>query len=233
MDDEAVKKTVERIRTGPLSVEAFLESRVGSKRLPLRRSLSEAKSETRWAMEKGLYAVLNVRPTADIAKDFETLDKDAQGALSAIEKLFRHLDPNARKGADLALALLTAQAGIQKNSDARALHDLARHDGECLWMAREVLKRVETAAVSKEVRVLRARPSATKPKDVAFATHLFKCWRLITGAEPGKNLTREKNPSLVYVNRAWVDVFRQNETRDDDPQFIGALRIFLGLSAKG
>ena len=26
MDDEAVKKTVERIRAGPLSVEAFLES---------------------------------------------------------------------------------------------------------------------------------------------------------------------------------------------------------------
>jgi hypothetical protein len=180
------------------------------------------------------------RPTADIAKDFETLDKKVQKAHSALDELLHHLDPDARKGADLALALLTAQAGIQKNSDARALHDLARHDSECLWMAREVLesarevlKCVETAAVSKEVRVLRARPSATKPKDVAFATHLFKCWRLITGAEPGKNLTPEKNPSLVYVNRAWVDVFRQNETRDDDPQFIGALRIFLGLSAKG
>ena len=50
----------------------------------------------------------------DIAKDFETLDKKAQRALSAIEELLRHLDPNARKGADLALALLTAQAGIQK-----------------------------------------------------------------------------------------------------------------------
>ena len=80
MDDEAVKNTVERIRTGPLSVEALLESRVGSKRLPLRRPLSEAKSETRWAMEKGLYAVLDVRQsrTADRAKDFETLDNKAQ-----------------------------------------------------------------------------------------------------------------------------------------------------------
>ena len=142
MDEEAVKNTVERIRTGPLSVEALLESRVGSKRLPLRCPLSEAKSETRWAMEKGLYAVLDVRQsrTADIAKDFETLVKKAQEAHSAIEELLRYLDPNARKGADLALALLTAQAGIQKNSDARALHDLARHDGECLWMAREGLE---------------------------------------------------------------------------------------------
>ena len=232
MDDEAVKKRVEQIRTGPLSVEALLESRARSRstRLRLRGPLSEAKSKTRWAMEQGLYAVLDVRPTADIAKDFETLDKKVQKAHSAIDELLHHLDPDARKGADLALPLLTAQAGIQKNSDARALHDLARHDGECLWMAREVLKRVETAAVSKEVRVLRARPSATKPKDVAFATHLFKCWRLITGAEPGKNLTREKNPSLVYVTAAWVDVFGQNKNPDDAPQFIGALR---SLSAEG
>ena len=229
MDDQADKNRFERIRTGPLSVEAFLESRVGSKRLPLRCPLSEAKSETRWAMEKGLYAVLDVRQswTADRAKDFETLDKDAQGALSAIEKLLRHLDPNARKGADLALALLTAQAGIQKNSNARALHDLARHDSECLWKVREgleVIARLASAAASKEVRVRRDRPSATKLENAAFATHLFECWRLITGAKPGKNLTRKKNPCLVYVATAWKDVFGQDENRDDDPQFIGALR---------
>jgi hypothetical protein len=231
----AVEKTVEQIRTGPLDVEALLESRARSKRLPLRCALSEAKSETRWAMEKGLYAVLDVRQswTADRAKDFETLDKDAQGALSAIEKLLRHLDPNARKGADLALALLTAQAGIQKNSDARALHDSARHDSECLWKVREgleVIARLASAAASKEVRVRRDRPPATKLEDTAFATHLFECWRLITGAEPGKNLTRKKNPSLVYVATAWKDVFGQDENRDDDPQFIGALR---SLSAEG
>jgi hypothetical protein len=229
MDDEAVKKRVEQIRTGPLSVEALLESRARSRstRLRLRVPLSEAKSKTRWAMEEGLYAVLNVRPTADIAKDFETLDKDAQGALSAIEKLLRHLDPNARKGADLALALLTAQAGIQKNSDARALHDSACHDGECLWKVREgleVIARLASAAASKEVRVRRDRPPATKLEELAFATPLFECWRSITGTRPGKNLTREKNPSLVYVATAWKDVFSQDENRDDDPQFIGALR---------
>jgi hypothetical protein len=229
MDDEAVKKRVEQIRTGPLSVEALLESRARSRstRLRLRVPLSEAKSKTRWAMEEGLYAVLNVRPTADIAKDFETLDKKAQRALSAIEELLRHLDPNARKGADLALALLTAQAGIQKNSNARALHDLARHDSECLWKVREgleVIARLASAAASKEVRVRRDRPSATKLENAAFATHLFECWRLITGAKPGKNLTRKKNPCLVYVATAWKDVFGQDENRDDDPQFIGALR---------
>jgi hypothetical protein len=229
MDDEAVKKRVEQIRTGPLSVEALLESRARSRstRLRLRVPLSEAKSKTRWAMEKGLYAVLNVRPTADIAKDFETLDNKIQKARSAIEELLRYLDPNARKGADLALALLTAQAGIQKNSNARALHDLARHDGECLWKVREgleVIARLASAAASKEVRVRRDRPSATKLENAAFATHLFECWRLITGAEPGKNLTRKKNPSLVYVATAWEDVFGQDENRDDNPQFIGALR---------
>ena len=68
MDDEAVKKRVEQIRTGPLDVEALLELRARSKRLPLRCPLSEAKSETRWAMEKGLYAVLHVRPTAWISQ---------------------------------------------------------------------------------------------------------------------------------------------------------------------
>jgi hypothetical protein len=229
MDDEAVKKRVVQIRTGPLSVEALLESRARSRstRLRLRVPLSEAKSKTRWAMEEGLYAVLNVRPTADIAKDFETLDKDAQGALSAIEKLLRHLDPNARKGADLALALLTAQAGIQKNSDARALHDSVRHDGECLWKVREgleVIARLASAAASKEVRVRRDRPPATKLEELAFATPLFECWRSITGTRPGKNLTRKKNPSLVYVATAWKDVFGQDENHDDDPQFIGALR---------
>jgi hypothetical protein len=235
MDDEDVKNTVERIRTGPLSVEALLESRVRSQRLPLRLPLSEAKSETRWAMEKGFYAVLDVRQSrpADRAKDFETLVNKAQRAHSAFEELLRHLDPNARKGADLAKALLTAQAGTQKSSDARALHDLARHDSECLWMAREVLERVATAAASKEVRVRRNRPPATKLEHAAFATPLFECWRLITGAEPGKNLTHKKNPSLVYVNTAWADVFGQNKNRDDDPQFIGALRLFLGLSAEG
>jgi hypothetical protein len=232
MNDEAVKNTVERIRTGPLSVETLLESRARSKRLPLRRPLSEAKSETRWAMEKGFYAVLDVRHSrpADRANDFETSDNKAQKAHSAIKELLQYLDPNARKGADLALALLTAQAGIQKNSDARALHYLARHDGECLWMAREVLERVARAAASKEARVRRDRPPATKPEDAAFATPLFECWRLITGAKPGKSLTPEKNPSLAYVTRAWVDVFGQNENRDDDPQFIGALR---SLSTEG
>jgi hypothetical protein len=238
MDDEAVKNRVERIRTGPLSVEAFLESRATSKRLPLRVPLSKAKSETRWAMEKGFYAVLDVRQswTADRAKDFETLDNKAQRALSAIEELLRHLDPNARKGEDLELALLTAQAGIQKNLDARVLHDLTRHDSECLWKVREgleVIARLASAAASKEVRVRRNRPPATKLEHAAFATPLFECWRLITGAEPGKNLTHKKNPSLVYVNTAWADVFGQNKNRDDDPQFIGALRIFLGLSAEG
>jgi hypothetical protein len=231
MNEEAVKNTVERIRTGHLSVETFLEARAGSKRLPLRRSLSEAKSETRWAMEKGLYAVLDVRqsPTAGRAKDFDTLGNKAQNAYSAIEELLQYLDPNARKGADLELSLLTAQAGIQKNSDARALHDLARHDGQCLWMAREVLERVAAAAASKEVRVGRARPKETKPEEKAFATPLFECWRSITGTRPGKNPNPEKNPSLVYVTTAWVDVFGHDEHRDD-PQFIGALR---SLSSQG
>jgi hypothetical protein len=172
-------------------------------------------------------------PTADIAKDLDTLGNKAQRARSAIEDLLRYLDPNARKGADLERALLTAQAGIQKNSDARALHDSARHDSECLWKVREgleVIARLASAAASKEVRVRRDRPPATKLEHAAFAIHLFKCWRLITGAEPGKNLTREKNPSLVYVATAWGDVFGQDENRDDNPQFIGALR---SLSAEG
>jgi hypothetical protein len=108
MDDEAVKKRVEQIRTGPLTVEALLESRARSRstRLRLRVPLSEAKSKTRWAMEQGLYAVLNVRPTADIAKDFETLEPDPKAAggnacgvihrlRDGSEALIRDVDPSA------------------------------------------------------------------------------------------------------------------------------------------
>jgi hypothetical protein len=228
--EEADPKTLERIRTGPLRVEELLESRARSKLLPLRRPLSDAKSETRGAMETGLYAVLDVRQrrTAVIAKDFETLENKAKRAHSAIDDLLRYLDPNARKGADLELALLTAQAGIQKSSDARALHDLARHDGECLWMAREILERVAAAAPIKDARARKARPRETKPEELAFATPLFECWRSITGVRPGKNPTPEKNPFLRYLRTAWVDVCGQNEDRDDDPDFIGALRVLLG-----
>jgi hypothetical protein len=214
MDDEAVKNTVERIKTGRLSVEALLESQARSKLRPLRRPLSEAKFETRWAMERGLYAVLGVRQSrpAENAEDFETLENKAKKAHSAIDELLQYLDSNARKGADLELALLTAQAGIQKNSDARALHDLARHDGECLWMAREVLERVAAAAPRKEARARKARPRETKLEDLAFATPLFECWRSITGTRPGKNLTPEKNPFLRYLITAWVDVFSKTTT---------------------
>jgi hypothetical protein len=111
MDDEAVKNTVERIKTGRLSVEALLESQARSKLRPLRRPLSEAKFETRWAMERGLYAVLGVRQSrpAENAEDFETLENKAKKAHSAIDELLQYLDSNARKGADLELALLTAQ----------------------------------------------------------------------------------------------------------------------------
>jgi hypothetical protein len=230
--EEADPKTVERIRTGPLRVDELLESQARSKLLPLRHPLSEAKSETRWAMEKGLYAVLDVkqrRPT-ETAKDFDTLEDKAKKAHSALEDLLQHLDPNARKGADLELPLLTAQAGIQKSSDARALHDLARRDGECLWMAREIIDRIARVAPIKEVRARDARPRETKPEELAFAIPLFECWRSITGVRPGKNPTPEKNPFLRYLIAAWVDVFGQNETRDDDPQFIGALRA---LTAQG
>jgi hypothetical protein len=48
-------------------------------------------------------------------------------------------------------------------------------------------------------------------------------YRNQAGEEP------EKNPFLRYLITAWVDVFDQNDNRDD-PQFIGALR---SLSAEG
>ena len=94
---------------------------------------------------------------------------------------------------------------------------------KCLWRAREILERLATAATSKEARVRRARPPATKPEHLAFATPLAECWRSITGTKAGKNPVLEKNPFLDYVTKAWVDVFGHDESRDD-PQFIGALR---------
>ena len=113
MDDEAVEATLARIYSrddrkddyAALEIDAVLQSRSQSKRLPLIRPLAEAKFLTRRAMEVGFYAVLNIqqnsRPESDAG--FESLEDNAKKASNAIGKVLRSLDPSAKAGAEFEL----------------------------------------------------------------------------------------------------------------------------------
>ena len=136
MDDEAVEATLARIYSrddrkddyAALEIDAVLQSRSQSKRLPLIRPLAEAKFLTRRAMEVGFYAVLNIRQNSRPESDagFESLEDNAKKASNAIGKVLRSLDPSAKAGAEFELAIVTTLGGIPGVVDAGALHCLAR-----------------------------------------------------------------------------------------------------------
>jgi hypothetical protein len=234
VDDDAVNATLARIWARDerkddyeaLEIDAVLRSRVQSKSLPLLRPQTEAKLLTRRALEVGLYAVLDFRKNSppDSAGELGRIAKHAATARRATDRLLRVLDSNAKVGADLELAIVTSIAGYQEveGLDARALHALARKDGECLWGAREAMKRLEDAAYFKGVRIGKARPKSTKPEHAAFAKILAECWIYLTGGSPGVNAEPSKNPFLRFVRSAWIDTF--NHGKSGDPEFIGAVR---------
>ena len=148
MDNDAVNATLARIWARDerkddyeaLEIDAALRSRVQSKRLPLLRPQTEAKLLTRRALEVGLYAVLDFRKNSppDSAGELGRIAKHAATARRATDRLLRVLDSKAKVGADLELAIVTSIAGYQEveGLDARALHALARKDGELVGCPR-------------------------------------------------------------------------------------------------
>ena len=168
MDDEADEATLARIYSrddrkdeyAALEIDAVLQSRSQSKRLPLIRPLAEAKFLTRRAMEVGFYEVLKIRQNSRSESDagFESLEDNAKEASKAIGKVLRSLDPSAKAGAEFERAIVTILGGIPGVVDAGALHLLARQDGECLCRVPEILGRLSRGAASKRTHLPRNAP---------------------------------------------------------------------------
>src|SRR5262249_13095701 len=156
-----------------------------------------------------------------IANDFELLEDKAKAAYKALDQLLEHLEPKAKAPADLALPILTAQAGLQKGRP-QALHKMADDDALTLWNAREIIERLAQAAARKEARVRQGRQNPGKPEHRIFAKSLTEIWIFLTGKMPGTNPAYDKNPFLRFVAAAWIDVFGHDEN-SEDPTFVGAL----------
>jgi len=122
---------------------------------------------------------------------------------------------------DLALPILTAQAGIQEGS-ARERHLQAEKDASILWAARETVLRLKEAAPREEARVREGRQNPGKPDHAAFLRTLAEAWVYLTGRKPGSNPNHSKNPFLRFSALAWADVF--GPQKEHDPEFSGALK---------
>jgi hypothetical protein len=206
-----------------LGVDELLEQRIEGRRPRILRSLPQAKKLARRAMEVGYYKVLRVRAEAPgpIADDFDTLETRAKDAHDALRKLLTHLNPSAACADDLAISILTAQAGIQVGHPQK-LHDQASREASALWEACEIVERLANAAPIKEGRVRKGRRNDGKPDHRVFAETLAEMWIFLTGEKPGSNPDQDKNPFLKFVAAAWVDAFGHAED-SEDPTFVGAL----------
>jgi len=116
-------------------------------------------------MEVGYWEAMRARreQPGPIAEDFDNLERLAKNAVAALIELINHLEPRAAVARDLALPILTAQAGIQEGS-ARERHLQAEKDASILWAARETVLRLKEAAPREEARVREGRQNPGKPR---------------------------------------------------------------------
>jgi hypothetical protein len=216
----------------PLGIDKFLSKRSNSTRPPnIIRPLHYAKCVARRAMEVGYWEAMRARreQPGPIAKDFDNLERLAGNAASAVDELIKHLEPHSARAADLALPILTAQAGLQEGS-AQERHLQAEKDASILWAARETVQRLKEAAPRKEARVRKGRQNPGKPDHAAFLRTLAEAWVYLTGRKPGSNLDPLSNPFLRFSAIAWSDVFNTEEEHGQ-PEFTGALRQLPDWSA--
>jgi hypothetical protein len=210
----------------PLKIDGDLVERFNARRGPkLIRPLPDAKRIARRAMEVGYLEAMRARreQPGPIAKDFDNLETLAGNAASALDKLIKHLEPHSAKAADLALPILTAQAGHQEGS-AQERHLQAEKDASILWATRETVQRVGKAARGKGRSIRKGRENPGKPEHAAFAKPLGEAWVHLTGRKPGKSEFCAQNPFLRFLSLAWADVFDPEEESDSPERFVGALR---------
>jgi hypothetical protein len=209
----------------PLEIDKFLLERANPARPPkIIRSLRDAEYIARRAMEVGYLEAMRARreQPGPIANDFGDLEKLAKNAATALDDLIKHLEPRAAMARDLALPILTAQAGIQEGLP-QGLHLQAEKDALSLWDARDIAWRLKEAASRKEARVRKGRQNDGKPDHAAFLRTLAEAWIHLTGCKPGSNPDHSSNPFLRFSAIAWSDVFNP-EKEHGQPEFTGALR---------
>ena len=179
-------------------------------------------------MEVGYWEALRARreQPGQIAKDFGNLETLAGNAASALDKLIKHLEPRSARAADLALPILTAQAGHQEGS-AQELHLQAEKDAAILLAARKIAQRLKEAAQRKDARIRKGHQNPGKPDHAAFMRTLAEAWVYLTERKPGSNPDHSKTPFLQFSALAWADVFGPEK----EPEFTGALRQLPDWSA--
>jgi hypothetical protein len=205
-----------------LGIDDFIVERFHAKRLPrFIHKLPYVQRVARRAMEVGYLNAMRARreQPGPIAKDFDNLERLAGNTASALNELIKNLNPHSVKARDLALSVLTAQAGIQEGSPQQ-LHIRARRDALVLLRARHIARRLKETASRKEARVRKGRQNDGKRDQAAFLRTLAEAWIHLTGCKPGSNPGHSKNPFLQFSALAWADVFGPK----DPPEFTGALR---------
>jgi hypothetical protein len=215
-----------------LGIDDFIVERFHAKRLPkFIHKLPYVQCVARRAMEVGYLNAMRAtrEQPGPIAKDFGNLATLAGEAASALDKLIKHLDPHSARAADLALPILTAQAGHQKGS-AQELHSRAEKDAAILLAARKIAQRLEEAAQRKDARIRKGRQNPGKPNHAAFVRTLAEAWVYLTERKPGSTPDHSKNPFLQFSALAWADVF-DPEGKLAPPEFTGALRQLPDWSA--
>jgi hypothetical protein len=205
-----------------LGIDSFIVERFNAKRLPkFIHKPPYVHRVARRAMEVGYLEAMRARrgQPGPIANDFCDLEKLAKNAAAALDDLIKHLEPHAATARDLALPILTAQAGIQEGLP-QGLHLQAEEDASILWDARDIARRLKEAAQRKDARIRKGRQNPGKPNHAAFVRTLAEAWVYLTGCKPGSTPDHSKNPFLRFSAIAWFDVFGPK----DPPEFTGALR---------
>jgi hypothetical protein len=210
----------------PLKIDGGLVERLNVRRGPkLIRPLPYAQCVARRALEVGYWEAARAthEQAAPIVADFDALEGLASKAAATLDELIKHLEPLSPKARDLALPILTAQAGLQKAS-LQGLHVRARKDALALLWARAVAQRLGKASRWKGRSIRKGRENPGKPEHAAFAKPLGEAWVHLTARKPGKSELCAQNPFLRFLSLAWADVFDSEEESGSPERFVGALR---------
>jgi hypothetical protein len=231
MPIESLQQTVDRIwrenKNGfaSLHIDAFLETLSIAPRLGLIQPLEKAKRAARRTIEVACVKIEDFRTNspAEAMRDFGTVAEKAAAANSALSALITRLDPRARVGADLETSIVSALSR-KLTGNAHEMHAQAIALGVLLWDARNLARRIETAAAETGGKIKQEGASLGKPDQRIFVETAAECWIYLTGRRPGSNPVTSRNKFLQFTVEAWIDAFGD---KHDDPAFIGGLRDLI------